>query len=106
MYRWGGRRDGAPEGHTSHGDSAVGKRTLTGTIQRKASGGAAGADGDALDRAGASSGAQLPESVRSPLEGSFGVDLGGVRVHTGEASGQAAASVAAQAYTVGQDIHF
>ena len=36
----------------------------------------------------------------------LGVDLSGVRLHTGEQSMRAAKAVAARAYTTGQDIHF
>lgn len=60
----------------------------------------------AVARAAGSSGAALPDDVRSRFEASLGADLSAVRVHTGDASATAAAAVSAHAYTVGQDIHF
>jgi hypothetical protein len=66
---------------------------------------AAGADA-AVERAAGSSGQPLPGGVRQRFESSLGVDLAGVRVHTGVESQQAARAVGARAYTVGQDIHF
>lgn len=60
----------------------------------------------AVERAQDSSGAPLPGPTRQKFEGSLGVDLSGVRVHTGDASAQAAESVSALAYTTGQDVHF
>ena len=62
--------------------------------------------GAAVERAAQSAGQALPEQSRQKFERSLGTDLGGVRVHTGAASEEAAASVSAKAYTVGQDIHF
>src|SRR5262245_60323900 len=59
---------------------------------------------DAADRAGG--GAPLAGGMRQQFESSLGADLGGVRVHTGSQSGQAAQAIQAHAYTVGQDIHF
>lgn len=59
---------------------------------------------EVLQRKGA--GGALPEEARAPLEGHFGADLGGVRVH---ADGEAAAlsrELNAQAFTVGSDIFF
>jgi Domain of unknown function (DUF4157) len=73
---------------------------------RDPNGVAAGA-GAAIDRAASSStGAPLPDDVRSRFEGSLGADLSAVRVHTGATSADAAHAVGAHAYTVGQDIHF
>lgn len=48
------------------------------------------------------SGQPLPDKVRSKMEGSFGQDLSGVRVH----QGPEASSIGAVAYTRGSDIHF
>jgi hypothetical protein len=72
---------------------------------RNSNGVAAGAD-VAVQRAAESSGTALPADVRGRFEGSLGADLGGVRVHTGGASAEAASAVGARAYTTGQDIHF
>jgi hypothetical protein len=51
-------------------------------------------------------GSPLPDDARGQMEGYFGADLGGVRVHTG---GEAAAlnrELSANAFTVGSDIFF
>ncbi len=60
----------------------------------------------AVARAAGSSGHALPVQLQRQFEASTGADLSGVRVHTGQASQLAAFAVHAQAYTVGQDIHF
>ncbi|MCE9571843.1 MAG: DUF4157 domain-containing protein [Deltaproteobacteria bacterium] len=57
-------------------------------------------------RAAGSTGAPLPTEVRERFEQSLGSDLSDVRVHTGDASAEAAAAVGARAYTIGNDIHF
>jgi hypothetical protein len=62
--------------------------------------------GAAVERAAQSAGQALPEQSRQKFERSLGTDLSGVRVHSGAASEEAADSVSAKAYTVGQDIHF
>jgi hypothetical protein len=65
------------------------------------------ADADAaVARAASSSGAPLDGVLRQRFEGSLGADLGGVRLHTGAASAEAAEAVRARAYTVGSDVHF
>ncbi len=59
--------------------------------------------------AGASSGEPLPGGLRERFEQSLGADLTGVRVHTGRASADAAASIHARAFTgagTGADIRF
>src|SRR4051812_22950967 len=68
---------------------APGKRTLTASMP-----------------AGSGAGAALPEAVRTRFEASLGSDLAGVRVHTGSESATAAASLGAQAFATGNDIHF
>lgn len=59
-----------------------------------------------LSRADRDAGAPLGAGIQHKAETALGVELGGVRVHTGRASQDAAAAVNARAYTVGQDIHF
>ncbi len=71
-------------------------------IQRKASGEPVADQVSIPD----SEGAPLPTDVRTRFEGSLGADLGGVRVHTGAESAKAADAVGAQAFAVGNDIHF
>jgi hypothetical protein len=96
-----------------------GKRTLTEQVdhesvapaastrvQRKADGDVSPAAHDRLAAASTSTGAGLPAPLQGRLEGALGVDLSGVRVHTGGESAAAAQAVGARAYTSGQDIHF
>jgi hypothetical protein len=74
---------------------------------------AAAGDGDAVDgpehavsAAMQSPSTALPETLRGELEGSLGVDLSGVRVHTGSESQTASQSLGAAAWALGQDVHF
>lgn len=60
----------------------------------------------AVATAASSAGSPLPTTVQRTFESSLGVDLSGVRVHTGSESQTAAHAVGAKAYTVGNDIHF
>lgn len=55
---------------------------------------------------GEAAGSPLPAAQRSQFEASLGTDLSAVRVHTGEASAQAAAGMGARAFATGDDIHF
>jgi outer membrane protein OmpA-like peptidoglycan-associated protein len=48
----------------------------------------------------------VPSGVRGRVEQVTGADLGAVQVHTGPDSNEAARELGAQAFTVGQDIHF
>ena len=50
-----------------------------------------------------SSGAPLPGGVRTRMEGAFGADFSGVRVH---ADSPAASRIQARAFTHGSDVHF
>lgn len=51
-------------------------------------------------------GEPLPESVRNYFEPRFGYDFSGVRVHTGSEAAEAAKSINARAFTVGNDVVF
>jgi len=51
-------------------------------------------------------GSSVPAPIRARTEQATGADLSGVRLHTGGESADAAASVGARAYAVGQDVHF
>ena len=78
-------------------------------ILRRAEGDVDGVQPDAeaaVSDAAAGTGSALPTPVRDRFEQSLGADLSSVRVHTGGASATAAAAVGAQAYAVGDDIHF
>jgi outer membrane protein OmpA-like peptidoglycan-associated protein len=90
------------------GTVSPGKQTLTGTVQRRASGaGSPGRDaGDKLASAASEPGMPLDAGLRDRAEGSLGMDLGAVRVHTGPGAAEAAGAISAQAYTVGSDVYF
>lgn len=51
-------------------------------------------------------GSPLPKATRAFFEPRFGVDLSGVRVHTGSQAAETAKSINARAFTVGQNIAF
>lgn len=53
-----------------------------------------------------SSGQALDGGVQGKMEGAYGADFSGVRVHTDGASGQAAGDLNARAFTAGSDIFF
>ncbi len=84
------------------------QRKLQQRLMRRAEAenGVAGHAETAVATASGSSGSLLPETLQRKFEGSLGVDLGGVRVHTGAESAAANESVSARAYTLGNDIHF
>gem|GEM_PF-4176801 len=66
----------------------------------------AGDSANKLQQAGGGSGAPLPGPLRQRLEQSLDADLSGVRVHTGADSEAADKSLRANAFAVGDDIHF
>ena len=52
------------------------------------------------------SGSPLPDDTRGQMEGYFGADLGGVRVHSGGEAATLNRELSANAFTVGRDIFF
>jgi hypothetical protein len=66
----------------------------------------AGTPGAALAAANASTGQPLPTALQGRLERAAGAPLQHVRVHEDPAAGAAAESVAAKAFTHGEDIYF
>ena len=58
------------------------------------------------DVVGRGGGRPLDDVVRSDMEGRFGEDFSGVRVHTDGQASESARSVNAHAYTVGNDVVF
>ncbi len=111
------RRDGKiSDGEAARDDAGASSSLQAAARQRRMVQRRRGADGDGrdvaasaqseLERAGAQSGAPLPDGLKQKFEGSLGADLGDVRVHTGAQSAAAAMAVGAQAYTTGRDIHF
>jgi hypothetical protein len=76
-------------------------------LQRRTSGGEqTGAATPAVNKALRSTGKSLDAPLRSTMEGHFGHDLGGVRIHTDAVAGESAQAVGALAYTVGQHVVF
>jgi Domain of unknown function (DUF4157) len=65
------------------------------------------ADGSSVkDVVGRGGGQPLDDGLRTDMEGRFGTDFGGVRVHTDGQAATSAGAVNAHAYTVGNDIVF
>jgi hypothetical protein len=103
-------RDAAVPGRASR-SAALNAPTnplISGLLMRKDSGGSIGGEAsEDVDRALSSGGGRgLPDDLRGRFEDSLGTDLSGVRIHEGAESEAAASSVAAKAFTVGNDIHF
>ncbi|MFN0140304.1 MAG: DUF4157 domain-containing protein [Pyrinomonadaceae bacterium] len=79
------------------------------TLARKASATGNGYDvgrTDGIEQVLSSSGQTLDSETRDFFEPRLGFDLGGVRIHTGDAAAESARSVNARAYTLGRDIVF
>jgi|GEM_PF-1710857 len=93
------------DSRTQHLDAPA-HPVVSGLIQRRGNDGVAEGAENAVVAAASTSGHALPDVVMRKFESSLGADLGGVRVHTDATSNAAASAVGAQAYTVGQDIHF
>ena len=89
-------------------DLRVAQPSPRGRIDRDASGDGATNDNanGALARARAGASTGLDADLLVHLEAALGVDLQGVGVHANTASGEAAASIGANAYAEGQDIYF
>jgi hypothetical protein len=66
------------------------------------------AQSDMVDevRARQDGGSPLPDNTRSQMEGYFGADLSGVRVHTGGEAATLSRELGANAFTVGRDVFF
>lgn len=79
---------------------------ISGILMRKANGMAGAAPEQAVAAASGSSGHGLPDALRTKFETSLGTDLSGVRVHTGAESQHASRAVGANAYALGNSIHF
>lgn len=73
---------------------------------------ASGLEGGDVDRSiedrirGEGGGASLPQSVRAALEPRLGVDLGGVRTHTGEKAASISGELGARAFTHKNHIYY
>jgi len=60
----------------------------------------------AVHQLAGSTGRGLDPPLRRSMESAFGTDFGGVRIHTDDRAGAAAAAVRARAYTLGSDVVF
>jgi len=79
---------------------------MHGQVQRASSGAAIDDNAaESMAHASNSSGTGLPAHVRQKFEFALGLGLENVRVHNGAESHQAAKSLGAHAYAIGQDIH-
>jgi hypothetical protein len=77
------------------------------SIRRLGSGGRThGAAPPGIERVLAAGGQPMPMALRADMERRFGVDFGGVRLHTDADAGHSARDVNALAYTVGPHIAF
>lgn len=83
------------------------------TLRRAPARAPIGADGGELDTdleqrlsSARSGGSPLSEGVRRSMEGAFGADFSGVRVHQGSGSASLNQDLGATAFTVGRDIFF
>ena len=72
-----------------------------------------GAEGGALDQqttreinAARSGGRPLDNATRTTMEGAFGADFSGVRVHDDQRAGELSQRIQAKAFTIGSDIFF
>ncbi|MFP5274850.1 MAG: DUF4157 domain-containing protein [Coleofasciculus sp.] len=77
-------------------------------VQRQATGGQMDASPDlesSIQRA-KGGGQPLGDGIRERMEGAFGADFSGVRVHTDGTSDQLNQSIQAKAFTTGQDVFF
>jgi hypothetical protein len=77
-------------------------------LQRQvgAEGGEAGPEVEQAIQRSRGSGKALPEGVRASMEGAFGADFSGVRVHSNAESDALNDSLSARAFTTGKDIFF
>ena len=89
-------------------EEQVNTKPLADTIQRQG-GEAAGMAAPTIESAikeKRGGGQPLENSLRRNMEGAFGADFSGVRVHTDSKSDMLNRSLQAKAFTTGQDIHF
>ncbi|MBB3041890.1 DUF4157 domain-containing protein [Nocardioides soli] len=103
----GGGHSSACGSACAHDSGTGGGTGGTDAVRRKV-----GAEGGALDEADErdltaatrSGGSALPERTRTEMEGAFGADFGGVKVHTDGTAAALASSMSARAFTVGSHI--
>ncbi len=108
----------APADDAEDGQERVGRATTTvqGTLGRVPSrfegpevglaGGSLPPGTEAAINSARRGGTPLDTNARSAMEGAFGADFGGVKVHSGPASAELNNRVQAKAFTIGNDIFF
>lgn len=69
-------------------------------------GGELDADTDAAISASRGGGKAMGQDVRRTMEGAFGADFGGIRIHEGSKASELNNRIQAKAFTVGNDIYF
>ncbi|MGH9283999.1 MAG: DUF4157 domain-containing protein, partial [Acidimicrobiales bacterium] len=103
-------RPAAEVGSTDSTDSTDSTEAPGSGMQRRSPIGEAGGTLDPETegslQAGRQGGSPLGADVRRAMEGAFGADFGGVRIHTGPAARELNDRVRASAFTLGRDIFF
>lgn len=102
-----------PEAASPEADERLDERDTVAQTAPASSGAAASGGGVAssdveasIDKLRSSPAPSLDGVTRGEMEDRMGADLGGPRIHTDAEAGEAAASLGARAFTVGQDIFF
>ena len=88
------------------GQASGGGEEPAGGVAMKAEAGRIAAPGPHAAVSNLGAGRPLDGGVRSRMEGAFGQDFSGVRVHSGDRASRAAASLHARAFTTGADVAF
>ncbi|NEO85807.1 MAG: DUF4157 domain-containing protein [Spirulina sp. SIO3F2] len=93
------------EGYEDEDEEEIRMKPLV-QLKRMNGGGAASPELEQSIQRERGKGQPLAESIRQPLENAFGIDFGGVRVHTDNVANQLNESIQAKAFTTGQDVFF
>jgi hypothetical protein len=102
---FGGRKVGEEADlDAPYGKRSLGATTDSSVVQYAGGGATHPAAVDSAQQGFAGGGSELPH--RAAIESSFGVDLGSVRAHAGDAASSACDDLGAQAYTQGSQIAF
>ncbi|MEQ8969174.1 MAG: DUF4157 domain-containing protein [Coleofasciculus sp. C1-SOL-03] len=101
----GGKQE-AGVGVTGVRKSPIQRLTINRAVNSEGETQEASADLEASIQGKRGSGQPLDESVREPMEGAFGADFSGVRVHTDGKSDELNQAIQAKAFTTGEDVFF
>ncbi|MEM8637264.1 MAG: DUF4157 domain-containing protein [Cyanobacteria bacterium P01_G01_bin.54] len=96
------------EGYEDEEEDDIRMKPLENMMQLRGAygGGAASPDLERSIQRERGKGQPMAEDVRQPMESAFGVDFGGVRIHTDNTADQLNHSIQAKAFTTGQDVFF